>query len=78
MYVYYILIIMYGSCPGSNVITKQRGGNYLLHASSYCKHNTENRNYEIRLSTVKKITNDEEYYKDFIVDLPVVNSTEDY
>ena len=40
--------------------------------------NAEGRYSEIRLITVKKTINEWKYYKDFIVDLSMVNSAEVY
>ena len=39
---------------------------------------TEDRHSEIRLSTVDKIINEWEYYKDFIVDLSMISSADDF
>ena len=41
-------------------------------------HITEDRHSDITLNTVNKIINEWEYYKDFIVDLLIVNSAEVY
>ena len=67
---------MYRSGAGSNVIPIQRDENCLFCAASYCMHNTESRHSKIRLNKVSKIINGQEYYNDFIVDLSVVNKTE--
>ena len=69
---------VYGSCASCNVIPIQRDGNCLFRVISYCMYNTEDSYYEARKSTVNKIINEWKYYKDFIVDLSIVNSTEDY
>ena len=69
---------MYASCAGSNVTPRQRDGKYLFRAVSYCMHNTKERHAKIRLNTINKIINEWEHYKDFIVDLSVVNSPKDY
>ena len=41
-------------------------------------HNLEERHSESRVSAANKIINEWGYYKDFIVDLSMVNSAEDY
>ena len=68
---------MYGLCIGSNVTPIQRKGNCLFLVISCCKHTTKNRHSEIRISTDNKIINEWEDYKEFIVDLLMVNSTKD-
>ena len=68
---------MYGSCASSNVIPIQRGGNCFFLAVSYFMCNTEDRNSDLRSSTVNKIIN-EWQYKDFIEDLSMVNRAEVY
>ena len=50
----------------------QRDGNSLFYAVSNCIH-TKNRHSEVRLCTVNKIIKEWEHYKDFIVDLSIVN-----
>ena len=50
----------------------------VLWAVSYCIYNTEDGHFEMKLSTVNKIINEWEHYKDFIVYLSMVNSPEDY
>ena len=40
--------------------------------------NTEDRHYEKRLSNINRIISELEYYKDFIVDLSMFNSAEEY
>ena len=67
---------MFGSCVGSNII--QRDRTCLFCAFSYCIYNTEDIYSEIWLSTVNKVINGWEYCKDFIIDLSMVKSTEDY
>ena len=48
----------------------QKDGTYLFRAVSYCMHSTKVlHSKQISLSTVNKINNKWEHYKDFIVDL---------
>ena len=55
----------------------KKSGNCLFRAVSYCIFKTEDRHSGIRSSNVDKIIIDWEYYKDFIVHLPMVNSAND-
>ena len=41
-------------------------------------YNTEFRHFEIRLTTLNKMINEWEHYKDFIVHLSMINTAEDY
>ena len=68
---------MCGTCTSSNAIPMQRFGTCLFRADSCCMYSTEDRHYEIRISTDNKIINEWEDYKEFIVDLLMVNSTKD-
>ena len=54
-----------------------KNGNCLFCAVSYCIYNTEDMHSETILSTVNKIINVWEYFKDFIVDLSIVYNAED-
>ena len=63
----------YVSCASSNI-----NENYLFHAVLHCMYNTEDKQTEIRLRTVNKIISGWLYYKDFIIDLSIVNNSKNY
>ena len=69
---------MHGICAYGNVIPVQMHRNCLFRITSYCKYNIEDRHSEKRWRTVNKITNEWEHYKNFIVNLSIVISSEDY
>ena len=70
---------MYGSFAVSIVLLIQRDVTYFVLFQIVCNINcnTEDRHSKIRLSTVNKVINEREHYKDFIVNLPVIKNAED-